>query len=195
MSYCGSTKWISDYYFSKALRYRLSRTTPMITAYDPAARGLLVWGGVNRDGDLVLEPDFAVNAPGTLPQLDGPYLVRGEGPDGRTLFSLPFGMPEIGDGEGGSFAFILPVRPDWHDRLVRITLSGPEGFASIGKGDDSATTTSGLLLDSVTGQVRGFLRDWPSPDESLRAARRSLPVPDVEVIISTGIPDPADWNQ
>ena len=189
MSYCGP-KWISDYYFSKALNYRVSQAASMTATYAAPARSLLLWGGVNEDSEIVLEPAFVVDVPASLPRLDGPYRVVGEAQGGSTLFDLRFGMAEIDHSEGGSFAFVIPARPDWPGRLTRITLSGPEGVATLGDGDDRSAA---LLLDPVDGRVRGILRDWPEPDATLQSARRVLPETGLEIVISRGLPASADW--
>ncbi len=190
MSYCVPV-WISDYSFKKALEYRQSQEAHQTAANVPSTRGLLLWGGVSENGALLLEPAFVVDAPMSLPQLDGPYRLTGEDAEGNTLFTLPFGMAEIADGGGGSFAFILPVQRDWATRLNSITLSGPEGVSSLdGKDDPSAA----LLLDSVTGKVRGILRDWPETGVTEASARRVLPEPGLEVVISRGVPEAADWD-
>ena len=204
MSYCKPV-WISDYHFTKALRYRVSQAqaTPLAAAFAPTARSLLIWGGVNEDGELVLEPAFVVDAPAALPELDGPYLVEGVARDGGTLFRLSFGMPEISHSEGGVFTFILPARSDWPDRLARITLSGPEGVATLGGEDEMDywdAPAAALLLDPVTGSVRGVLRDWPDqgvlePGVTAAAARRVVPEPGLEVVISRGIPSSEDWER
>ena len=191
MSYC-RPQWISDYNFTKALRYRVSQEqqAPMAAAFAPSERGLLLWGGVNEDGELVLEPSFAVDAPASLPTLEGPYRIVGEDAGGSTVFNLRFGMAEIDHMEGGSFAFILPVRPDWPRRLSRITLSGPEGVVTVGDEDDRSAA---LLLDPADGRVRGILRDWPGAGTSVQAARRTVPEPGLEIVISRGVPDRDDW--
>ena len=191
MSYCGP-KWISDYHFSKAMGYRTSQATTMVSAYAASTRSLLLWGGVNINGELVLEPAFVVDAQPSLPQLDGPYRIIGEDHAGRTLFDLSFGMSEIADGEGESFAFILPVQPDWATRLQSITLSGPEGVSSLDGEDDPSAA---LLLDPATGKLRGLLHDWPEPGESEASARSVLPEPGIEIVISRGMPEAADWDR
>ena len=48
--------------------------------------------------------------------------------------------------------------------------------------------TAALLLDESTGELRGFLRDWPDPGSSLVSARRTLPEPGLKVVVSTGVP-------
>ena len=202
MSYCGPPNWISDYNYTKAMNYRLSRETATsiatASAPEPESGSLLLWGRVNENGEIILEPSFVVDAPSKLPDMDGPYLLTGEGPDGSVLFNLSFGMSEIADSEGRSFAFILPMSSHWVNRLARITLSGPEGVATLG-GDgglnDRDAPAAALLLDSVTGNVRGILRDWPEPGITGVAARRVLPEPGLDVVISNGVPDAADWDR
>ena len=199
---CGSPLWISDFFFTKAMSYRFFKESEKLlgAAFEPSGRNLLLWGGVNSDGDLVLEPSFVVDAPTSLPDLNGPYLLTGKDDGGGTLFSLRFGMAEIacGEGEGGAFSFIIPVRAAWSNRLTEITLSGPEGVATLGSDmglDGQDAPAAALLLDSVTGNVRGILRDWPEPGITGVAARRMLPEPGLDAVISSGVPDAVDWNR
>ena len=101
-------------------------------------------------------------------------------------------MKEVacGEGEAAGFVFAVPLRADWSGRLDHLELSGPGGFATMTRDDGRSTA---LLLDRYTGELRGVLDDWPEPGSSLQAARRALPEPGLEVVVSTGIPDPADW--
>ena len=191
MSYC-HPQWISEYHFNRAMAYRLSqaRAPLLAAAFAPAAGSLLLWGGVGESGELVFEPAFVVDAPPLPPSLDGPYRIVGEDEGGGTLFRLSFDMTEVIDGEGGIFVFVLPGRADWPRRLSRITLSGPEGVVTLGEEDDRSAA---LLLDSATGRVGGLLRDWPEPGVPDVSARRVLPEPGLEVVISRGVPDRDDW--
>ena len=190
MSYCGPS-WVSDYSFTRALNYRMAidrrfATPPMAAA----SKGLLLWGGLDAAGELSLEPAFIVDASPVLPQEDGPYTLTGERQDGSVLFTLSFAISEYADAEGGSFAFILPVREDWSGSLDRITLTGPEGFDTI---DGEGNQFVALMRDSATGEVRGILRDWPDPTDPSTAGRRIPPEPGMEIVISGGIPDPDSW--
>ena len=190
MSYC-DPQWISDYSFTRALNHRMA-LGPVFAAAPLAAasRGLLLWGGLDETGELSLEPAFVVDASPVLPQEDGPYTLAGEGEDGSVLFTLSFAISEYADAEGGSFAFILPVREDWSGSLERISLTGPEGFDAIdGEGDQFVA----LMRDSVTGEVRGILRDWPDPTDPSTAGRRIPPEPGMEIVVSGGVPDPDSW--
>ena len=99
MAYCGGSRWISDYHFTKALRYRL------IDEGAPAAaqtRSLLLWGGVGADSVPYLEPAFLVNAPALLPASAGAHQITGRSASGSELFSLGFTMPETADRNGSS---------------------------------------------------------------------------------------------
>ena len=189
MGYC-QNPWIGVFSFSRAMNYRYyQEALPAPAAY--SARSLLVWGGLDEHGDLFLEPAFLVDAPASPLQASGPYRLEGEDAAGAGLFSLSFEMPEIeGDGYegGGAFAFVLPVRSDWGRKLDRVTISGPEGVAELDRDGDHA---SALLIDSVTGRVRGYLEDWPVPGDSGSAnARRVLPEPGLDILISRGLPGP-----
>lgn len=190
MSYC-HPQWISDYSFTRALIHRMAEgarfATPPMSA---ASRGLLLWGGMDRAGELSLEPAFVVDATPVLPREDGPYTLTGEREDGSVLFTLSFAISEYVDAEGGSFAFIIPAREDWSGILVRITLSGPEGFDSV---DTESDQHYAIMRDSATGEVRGILRDWPDPNNPSLAGRRIPPEPGLEIVTSGGIPAPESW--
>ena len=193
MSYC-HPQWISDYQFVRALNHRLADppAPQFASVFTANNRGLLLWGGRSGDGDLALEPAFVVDASSSLPREDGPYRLTGESGAGSVLFTLNFSMSEhvCVDSDGGSFAFILPVRGDWPARLARITLSGPEGFATIEAGGDRYVA---LVLDRDFGTVRGILRDWVSPGSATPPGRRIPPEPGLTVTVSGGVPDPDLW--
>ena len=191
MSYC-RPQWISEFSFSRAMRHRLQgRVGLKAAAYSHSTKGLLLWGGVNGDNELFLEPAFVVSAPPSLPRKDGPYRLMGEAEDGSAVFDVAFGMAEIAcGGTRGAFAFILPVQPDWSARLARVTLSGPEGDSIL---DDDEGPAAALLLDRATGNVRGILRDWAEPAAKRAAASLGLPEPELEVLVSRGIPEAASW--
>ena len=158
MSYCGP-KWISDYHFTNALRFRL---------YEEGAEGgcrLCVHavapalGRMGADSVPYLEPAFVVDAPAALPDSAGEYRITGRTVGGAELFSFSFIMPVTADGDGTSgFAFALPVRAGWEDSLATITLSGPGGNVTL---DGESDIPMAILHDPRTGQVRGILRDPP----------------------------------
>ncbi len=195
MSYC-LFQWISDYHFTNALRYRLhtaagGRLSSLVAA---PAESLLLWGGVNGGGAPFLEPAFAVEAPASLPRSTGEYEISGRSGAGDELFSLSFEMPQVADGDGrSSFAFVLPVQPDWADQLASITLSGPGGSVTLDQDTDRPVT---ILRNPRTGQIRGILRDRPDAsrvrDDAVSALSQE---PGMEVLTSRGIPDPDDWTR
>ena len=191
MGYCGS-EWISDYHFRRAMGYRLTSESGS-SAVAAAERSLLLWGGANPDGAPFLEPAFVVDAPPALPRGGGAYRIFGSDARGNEVFSLSFDMGEIADGDGGgSFAFAVPVRPDWADALARITLSGPRGSAVV---DGAGASTAALLRDPVTGRFRGILRNWPAKGLAGAAMAPAPPEAGLEVQVSRGVPGPDAWRR
>ncbi len=188
MSYCGPS-WIGPYNFIKALRYRHFHEAGQATGGAPETNVLLLWGGIDAYGALVMEPGFALHAAPALPRRNGPYRLTGKSTDGRTLFSMRFAMERVAEDEGGAFAFTLPVRPRWAAALGSVVLSGPEGVVTI---ERDGPRTSALLLDRFDGKVRGYLRDWPDEPASVSARRTSSPA-EFDVTISSGLPDPSAW--
>ena len=63
MSYCGYG-WISDYHFSNALRFRLFDELPPLVA----AKSLLLWGGMDAEGEPVPQPCLRGRRPARAPR-------------------------------------------------------------------------------------------------------------------------------
>ena len=192
MSYCGP-KWISDYYFTNALRYRVGdEGVAAIAAASAPTRSLLLWGGVGADSVPYLEPAFVIDAPAALPDSAGEYRITGWTVGGAQLFSLSFTMPETVDGDGSSsFAFALPVRLGWDDNLATITLDGPGGTVTL---DGESDIPMAILRDPRTEQIRGILRD-PPPATQAAADGAGVSAPGLEVLFSRGIPRGAAWRR
>ena len=191
MSYCDPT-WVSDYYFTNALRYRLQDTLEVWEA--PAAtRTLLVSGGADAGGALHLDPAFVVDARPELPHASGPYTLTGRRADGSELFSLSFEMGVIWDGDGESgFTFALPVEPVWETELASLSLAGPGGSVEIAEGSEPPMA---ILRDPGTGQVRAIFRDLPTGPLAESTADARAPEPGLEVIVSSGLPGASAWRR
>ena len=190
MSYCGPV-WISDYGFTKALRFRVSDADYAALSKSPA-KSLLLWGGVDADSVPFLEPAFVVEAPPLLPESGAGYRLTGRTPGGGQLFSFSFTMPETADGDGSSsFAFALPVQAGWRESLATITLDGPGGTVTL---DGESDIPMAILRNPRTGQVRGILRDPPLATEVAADAAGAL-APGLEVLFSRGIPGTAAWRR
>ena len=190
MSYCRDPYWVSDYHFNKALKHRLAEggaTAAPAAAANPV-RALLVWGGRDEDGAPYLDPAFVVDAAPSLPDVAGGYTIDGVAADGARLFSYAFEMPVNEDAEGRetSFVFTLPVQTEWAGRLARITLSGPEGSATL---DESTNRPMAILRDPRTGQVRGFLSDPPAATQVASDAAAGVAGPGLDVLFSLGLPN------
>lgn len=185
MSYC-SPGWISDYSFSKALRYRVS--TGADAGVSPS-QVLLLWGGVDGGGNPFLEPSFVLEAAPVLPPSRGNYEIKGHDREGEELFSLSFEMSEVAHGAGGGgFAFALPVHPPLVEALASITLAGPAGRAVL----DRQTNRPMAILRDASGQVRAILRDLPANlANSSKGASADAPRSEssIEALFSRGIPE------
>ena len=193
MTYC-DPRWISDYSFTNALRYRLfDEGSAAGAAVAASTRSLLLWGGLGADSVPFLEPAFVVEAPAALPDSAGAHRLIGRAASGAELFSLSFTMPETADGDGSSsFAFVLPVRPGWEASLGSITLSGPGGSVTL---DAESDRPMAILLNPRSGQVRGILRDLPPPTQAARDAAGRAAGPGLEVLFSRGIPGAGAWRR
>ena len=193
MGYC-SPDWVSDYFFTKALHFRLFDEQQSLVASLTAqqAESLLLWGGADADGELYLNPAFVVDAPSVLPDDAGEHRIAGRTANGDELFSLDFTLPETADADGrGSFVFALPADPAWAGNLASITLSGPGGSATL---DDDTDLPMTVLLDPATGQVRAILRDLPQAEAAAALAPQAGP-DSLDVLFSRGIPDAAAWSR
>ncbi len=193
MTYC-NPRWVSGYNFTKMVNFRLNRADGAAAFTGPPARSLLLWGGVDEEGGLFLDPAMVVDAPSVLPSSGGAYRLVGLAADERELFAFNFDMPVVADGDGQSyFVYTLPVQPGWSGALERITLSGPEGSATLGPESDRQVT---ILLDPVAGRVRGILRHSDGAAVAKAAGARSAWAAEgLKVLHSRGIPDATAWRR
>ncbi|MCY3547894.1 MAG: hypothetical protein OXH49_13520 [Gemmatimonadetes bacterium] len=201
MTYC-DPPWVSGYNFTRMLNHRVAQGAGAAVAPGTGAAAapgapttsLLLWGGIDGEGNLFLDPALVVDAPAVLPSVGGAYRLAGLSADGRELFSLDFEMPTVADGDGqSSFAYTLPAQSEWSGALESITLSGPEGSTTLGRESDRSVT---ILLDPVAGRVRAILRDFGGsamPDAA--AARSAWAAEGLEVLHSRGIPDATAWRR
>ena len=198
MSYCGPA-WTSDYHFTNALRHRLADESSFASALAAApTTSLLLWGGVDSAGMPYLNPAFVADAPPALPDSAGDHTVTGRDANGRELFSLSFAMATAlsEEAEVSSFVYALPVRAGWED-LAQITLSGPDGTATLDAGSDAPMA---ILRDPRTGQVRGFLRDVEDPAAVQAAAAAAAGAlgragDGLDILFSRGIPNAREWRR
>ena len=152
MGYCYAQGWLSDYYFEKVVSYRNALgADAKLAASRSQSELLVVWGGV-VDGQLRVEPAIRATSTERLPDGPGPYRIEGSA-DGAVEFSLSF---TPGEDQWGNkyFVFMIPS-----GSLDRITLTGPEGTATISVDDER---TISIVRDSATGRIRAILDDWTS---------------------------------
>ena len=190
MSYCDPA-WVSDYFFTNALRFRLADTTEVRVSSD--RRTLLVSGGASADGALHLDPTFLVDTSPVVPLVGGPYGLIGRRADGSELFSLSFGMQEVMDGDGRSgFTFALPVQAAWEVELASLVLTGPDGSVEMRAGTEPSMA---IMRDPATGQVRAILRDLPADALAPGALDRLAPEAGLDIMVSDGLPSVVAWRR
>ena len=190
MAYCDPV-WVSDYYFTNALRFRL--VDPNEVRSSAAETTLLVSGGASADGTLHLDPAFLVETSPVVPHVGGPYRLAGRGADGRELFSLSFEMQLVWDGDGRSgFAFALPVQAGWEVDLESLVLIGPDGSVEMREGSEAAMA---ILRDPATGEVRAVMRDLPADAMAPGALAALAPEPGLEIVVSDGLPGVVAWRR
>ena len=196
MSYCYGQYWISDFFFNKALSHRIGNNRADVVSRvseSQSVRTLLVWGGRNRDGSVHLNPAFVVNATPNMPTGGGEYAINGLAGDGASLFSVAFDMPVVADAEGEetSFVFAVPVEAAWGNDLASITLSGPDGSATL---DKNTHRPMAILRDRQTGQLRAFLSDPPLDALAMAdAVGGSHEFSGLVALFSRGIPGTEAW--
>lgn len=185
MSYCHGG-WIGDYHFSNSLRHRLDAEA-QAAGHAVPTRTLLVWGGLDSDGDPFLEPAFLVEAVPSQPAPGSEFRLSGRTVDGGEAFVLTFDMPDIPDVDDGRSAFVFTVPATWSGTLASISLVGGGGSAILDQATDSPMT---IVRDPVSGQVRAFLR---GPEAAAMAVGGGEP--GMETLFSRGIPDEADQRR
>ncbi len=192
MTYCRANDWISDYTYTKALRYRNPNATSAAATRSPE-RTLVVRGGV-EDGRLRIEPAFVLDARPALPEQGGPYRLVGSDHRGGELFALRFAMREVTDigTSAAGFLFAIPVEDGWAEALATITLSGPEGSVALEAADTSGPATT-LVLDEATRRIVAILHDTPLARVAADGAGADLPP--ATALSSRGIPSPRDWRR
>ena len=180
MSYCGG-QWIGDYHRANALRHRTK--TEASTASPARIPSLVVWGGLDGDGQPYLEPAFLTDAMPTLPPEGRDFTLRATTEGGREAFALRFDMPSTHDAEDGRTVFVFSVPVNWTGALESIVLLGNNGSAVLNRDTDRPFR---ILKDRATGQVRAFLRGR-QPATMVAADATGVAV--YETLFSAGIPD------
>ena len=195
MSQCGPARWISDFNFATAFRYRLATEGVTAGAASKApVRSLVLWGGVDAGGELYLDPAFVIDVPPTRSDSAAEYTITGRTAEGDELFSHGVHMERLDDeGRAAHFMSFRPVQAEWRDKLASVTLSGPGGSVTL---DGNAGRSMAIARNPRTGQIRAFLRDLSSGDmaHALEAAALTS-AHGLEVLVSRGLPDPDAWRR
>ena len=99
----------------------------------------------------------------------------------------------LADGEGGSrFLFTIPAEPGWGESLAGVTLSGPDGAATL---DAETDRPVAIIRNRVHGRVIAILRGAPTGALAQASVASLVSDPDSEVLFSRGIPDREAWRR
>ena len=175
-SYCGG-QWIGEYHRTKAMQWRVHVGDG--TESGSRTRSVVVWGGLDSQGDPFLNSSFVADVPPRLPPPGTGFVVTGRTEDGSEAFSMSFDMPRMADAEGERTAFLIAVPVTWGGALETISLVGRTKSFTLDEDTDQPLT---ILRDPVTGQVRAILH---RPMEQAMATVRE---PGLEALFSRGIP-------
>jgi hypothetical protein len=131
MGYC-SQNWISDYTYRAVLQFRGTDAAAAMSAQRaPKTRVIIVRGAI-ANGEIALEPVFAIDAHPFRPERNGSYRIEGRGGDGRVLFAHSFAPAEIDHAPSlRDFAFGIPVTAAAEAALTVVEVRGPFGSARL----------------------------------------------------------------
>lgn len=205
MGYCSPT-WISDYTYTNVLSFR-GTTTASTTTSASVQPSLLVWGRVETDGSIVLEPAMRITGRSVLPSHGGQYTVEAKDVSGNNVFSLSFDPVEVADERGASgkhFAFVVPVSDATQETLASLSVRGKgrvmarrsssaETLADVAASAsivvdgarharvewNAGTEPMVMVRDAITGEVLSFARGG--------SAGFTAQNPDIELVVSDGV--------
>ena len=153
MGYCAN-KWIGWYHFERVRRHRGDIQSSLTSGV--AEPVLLVWGAVNEDGSLFLEPALPMDMPSSISD-GGPYIAEGFGTDGELLFTHHFTPSAVSHIDTRLFTVAIPYDVASSPEVSSITVSGPGAAMTLTEGSESAIA---VMLDDVTGRITAIRRNW-----------------------------------
>ncbi|WP_309671841.1 hypothetical protein [Gemmatimonas sp.] len=146
MGYCSPT-WISDYTYLGVMSYRGTSTTATTITSASVQPSLLVWGRIDADGAIELEPAVRLTGRSVLPARAGNYTLDATDAAGNTIFSVSFDPDQVADEsntlEDEHFAFMIPVNEAAQARLATLRVRGK------GRAAERTTRGSQAALDAA----------------------------------------------
>jgi hypothetical protein len=205
MSYCYD--WVSDYTYLGVWSFRrqeaASAGSAFASARQEAGPALLVWGRIEPDGRVRLEPAFELDRVVPGPTEPGPFTLTAFDTAGRVLFARSFNAAEVAHGPGTRiFSLAVPLGGVDGGAVHRLRVDGPTHFtervASVAPGGRRIAASARIHphADGVRIQwdarrhAAALIRD-PDSGDILAVAREgeiSVPMPrgSVDVILSHG---------
>ena len=173
MGYC-RTQWISWFNFEWALDYRIWKTANLEPPPASATDVLYIWGGIDEEGQIEMDPTFLLHGPVTTSKPEGDLLAEGFGPNGELVFSHQFSSLEISHSDFRGFAAAIPYDPSWPE-ITAITVYG-SGFSRTQSMDSQEPVA--MEFDPATNALTRIRRNWDG-----RASGNA------KLLYSTGLPE------
>ncbi len=161
MGYCSPT-WISDYTYQSVMAYRGTSTTATTVTSAAVQPSLLVWGRIDADGNIALEPSVRLTGRSVLPARPGKYTIDATDAAGNAIASISFDPDPVADEakgvDGEHFAFMIPFSDAAQARLATLRIRGKgrsvERTARAAQTSVDAAATSSAVEANGAGRAR-----------------------------------------
>lgn len=178
MGYCSPT-WISDYTYNAVMSYRGTSTSATTITSASVQPSLLVWGHMNANGEIALEPAVRLTGRSVLPARGGDYTLDATDAAGNTIFSVSFD-PDVVASESKvrddeHFAFMIPVNDAAEARLNRVRVRGKGRSAERSARESQASVNAAAASASVSANGAGRARlQWNAAAHPMVVVRDAL---------------------
>ena len=175
MGYC-EPPWVSWYSYGFSLGYLEWRTSLVPPEPGPV---LYLWGGVDANGKLDVNPVMFFEEGMASPDPPGEYVAEAFGANGERVFSHSFGTMAVSHSEVRHFGVAVPYDPSADPEIRSITISGPGDTWTVTEGSNPPLA----MVFSERGVLTGIRRN-----SSGRAPEGT------RVIYSSGLPRMERWR-
>ena len=178
MGYCSPT-WISDYTYNAVMSYRGTSTSATTITSASVQPSLLVWGHIDANGDIELEPAVRLTGRSVLPARAGDYTLDATDAAGRAIFSIAFDPDRVASESDARndqhFAFMIPVNDAAEARLVKVRVRGKGRSAERSARESPASVDAAAASASVSANGSGRARlQWNAAAHPMVVVRHAL---------------------
>ncbi len=178
MGYCSPT-WISDYTYLAEMSYRGTSTTATTITSASVQPSLLVWGRIDADGEIELEPAVRLTGRSVLPARAGNYTVDATDAAGNVIFSVSFDPDQVADEsntlDDEHFAFMIPISDAAQARLTTLRVRGKGRSAERSARGSQASVEAAASSASVNANGVGRARlQWNATTHPMVVVRDAI---------------------